>query len=43
PGRFRALQRFLDHIQSHDKVWITRRIDIARHWKQTHPYQPAKD
>ncbi|MCC4262611.1 MULTISPECIES: allantoinase PuuE [Halopseudomonas] len=43
PGRFRALQRFLDHIQSHDQVWITRRIDIARHWKQTHPYQPAKD
>lgn len=43
PGRFRALQRFLDHIQSHDKVWITRRVDIARHWKQTHPYQPAKD
>ena len=25
------------------KYWITRRIDIARHWKQTHPYQPAKD
>lgn len=38
PGRFRALQRFLDHIQGHDRVWITRRIDIARHWKQNHPY-----
>ena len=38
PGRFRALQRFLDHIQSHERVWVTRRIDIARHWKQTHPY-----
>jgi allantoinase len=38
PGRMRALQRFLDHVQQHDKVWICRRIDIARHWKQTHPF-----
>ncbi|MDQ6679342.1 MAG: allantoinase PuuE [Pseudomonadota bacterium] len=37
PGRFRALQRFLDHVQQHDKVWICRRIDIARHWMQAHP------
>jgi putative urate catabolism protein len=39
PGRITALQRFLDHIQSHDKVWVARRIDIARHWKATHPYK----
>lgn len=38
PGRFRALQRFLDYVQSHDKVWICRRIDIAEHWKKTHPF-----
>ena len=38
PGRMRALQRFLDHIQAHDKVWVCRRLDIARHWTQTHPY-----
>jgi len=38
PGRFRALQRFLDHIQAHDKVWICRRIDIAEHWTQNHPF-----
>ncbi len=37
PGRFRALQRFLDHVQQHDKIWICRRIDIARHWVATHP------
>ncbi len=37
PGRFRALQRFLDHIQSHDRVWVCRRVDIARHWIQQHP------
>ena len=39
PGRFRALQRFLDHIQQHSRVWICRRIDIARHWQQNHPYR----
>jgi putative urate catabolism protein len=37
PGRFAALQRFLDYIQSHDRVWICRRVDIARHWHATHP------
>jgi len=40
PGRFRALQRFLDHVQQHDRVWICRRIDIARHWAQIHPAPP---
>jgi urate oxidase len=39
PGRFMALKRFLDYVQSHDKVWIARRIDIARHWAKTHPYK----
>ena len=37
PGRFAALQRFLDYVQRHDKVWICRRADIARHWHETHP------
>ncbi|HJV72565.1 allantoinase PuuE [Ideonella sp.] len=41
PGRLRALQHFLDHVQRHDRVWITRRIDIARHWKATHPFGAA--
>jgi allantoinase len=40
PGRIRALQQFLDHIQAHEKVWVCRRIDIARHWRATHPAQP---
>ena len=40
PGRFRALQRFLDYIQQYERVWVCRRIDIARHWKQVHPFQP---
>jgi putative urate catabolism protein len=38
PGRIVALQRFLDHVQRHEHVWICRRIDIARHWKRTHPF-----
>ena len=42
PGRIGSLQKFLDHITSHEGVWIPRRIDIARHWKATHPYQPKK-
>ncbi|MES2153462.1 MAG: allantoinase PuuE [Pseudomonadota bacterium] len=37
PGRALALARFLDYVQGHDKVWITRRIDIANHWQSTHP------
>ena len=40
PGRFVALQQFLDHVARHDRVWICRRIDIARHWKATHPRRP---
>ena len=38
PGRFASLQRFLDHIGRHDNVWICRRVDIARHWIERHPY-----
>ncbi|MBB4845861.1 putative urate catabolism protein [Paucibacter oligotrophus] len=38
PGRMRALQRFLDHVEKHDRVWICRRVDIARHWRATHPF-----
>ena len=37
PARARSLERFLDHVQSHERVWITRRIDIARHWVEHFP------
>ena len=40
PGRFKALQRFLDHIEKHDRVWVCRRVDIARHWIDKHPFRP---
>jgi putative urate catabolism protein len=41
PGRLVALQRFLDHVAKHDKVWVCRRVDIARHWQATHPFKAA--
>ncbi|QHI98123.1 allantoinase PuuE [Xylophilus rhododendri] len=41
PGRLVALQKFLDHIARHDRVWVCRRLDIARHWMAEHPYQEA--
>ncbi|WP_259780443.1 allantoinase PuuE [Aestuariispira ectoiniformans] len=39
PGRFQALKRFLEHVRSHEDVWFCRRIDIARHWHENHPFQ----
>jgi putative urate catabolism protein len=39
PGRFKALQRILDYIQSYSHVWICRRVDIAKHWHKVHPPQ----
>ncbi|WP_099038494.1 allantoinase PuuE [Mycobacterium neglectum] len=37
PARSKSLERFLDHVQSHDRVWVARRIEIAEHWRATHP------
>ncbi len=37
PGRVAALARFLDHVAARERVWVTRRIDIARHWRAEHP------
>jgi len=36
PGRAASLARFLDYVQSHEKVWTARRIDIAWHWHAHH-------
>jgi allantoinase len=41
PGRIGALRRFLDHVQAHADVWVPRRIDVARHWIDHHPYDAA--
>jgi putative urate catabolism protein len=38
PGRFAALERFVRYAANKNKVWIARRIDIARHWLKHHPH-----
>ena len=43
PGRVMALARFIDYVQSHEKVWIARRVDIAEHWAKAHPPQPLSE
>jgi len=38
PGRFWALRKFMERLKRlGDRVWIARRIDIARHWLAHHP------
>jgi len=37
PGKIAGLRRFLDHIAAHDAVWCPTRLEIARHWAETHP------
>jgi allantoinase len=39
PGRAAAVARFLDHVLKHERVWICRRVDIARHWIARLPYR----
>ena len=43
PGRIAALRRFLDYVKQHDSVWLCRRIDIANHWHQHHPYNEQQN
>jgi allantoinase len=42
PARVQSLARFVDYVRGHDRVWLPRRIDIARHWMKEHPLNPAK-
>ncbi|OYV39768.1 MAG: allantoinase [Acidocella sp. 20-61-6] len=37
PARIAALARFLDYVQAHERVWVARRIEIARHWQALYP------
>ncbi|CAM3788826.1 Chitin deacetylase [Bordetella sputigena] len=41
PFRATALSRFLAHITARPDVWLCRRVDIARHWMEHHPYLPT--
>ena len=38
PGRLRGLERFIRYAQHHKDVWFCRRVEIARHWRDRHPY-----
>ena len=38
PARFAGLVKFICHVQKYEKVWMARRLDIAKHWIKTHPY-----
>jgi len=40
PARMAALEKFINYARSHEGVWFTRRVDIARHWHEHHPYNP---
>ncbi|MDB2552430.1 allantoinase PuuE [Paracoccus sp. (in: a-proteobacteria)] len=42
PGRAMAIRRFLDHARAQEGVWFATRLDIARHWAETHPWQPRE-
>jgi peptidoglycan/xylan/chitin deacetylase (PgdA/CDA1 family) len=42
PGRIAALERFIDYVLQRDKVWICRRVDIAKHWLATHPHREGR-
>jgi putative urate catabolism protein len=41
PPRLAGLVRFLDYIAGFERVWVARRVDIARHWLAEHPYERA--
>ncbi len=43
PGRAAALARFLDYVQSHEKVWLAKRVDIAHYWTETYPFKAWDD
>tara|TARA_B110000240_G_scaffold196057_1_gene247121 strand:- start:1783 stop:3171 length:1389 start_codon:yes stop_codon:yes gene_type:complete len=39
PGRFEAIRKFLEFVNTHADVWIATREQIADHWMQTHPHK----
>ena len=38
PARAAGVERFLDYALEHDRVWVARGIDVARHWREQHPF-----
>lgn len=37
PARLKSLERFIEYVQSHDKVWVCTRQAIAEHWLKHFP------
>ena len=40
PGRALAVKRFMDYVKSFERVWMPKRVDIAKHWHEFH--KPAR-
>ena len=38
PGKMAGLERFIRYALGHQDVWFCRRVEIARHWRERHPY-----
>ena len=43
PARAQALGRFMDYVAGHERVWVCRRVEIARHWMAKHPATPGPE
>ncbi|THV02632.1 glycoside hydrolase/deacetylase [Dendrothele bispora CBS 962.96] len=42
PGRLAAVEKFMQYISSKEGVWVARRDEIARHWREKFPYTPER-
>ncbi len=38
PGRIGYFEKFLDYVMKHDDVWVTTRLNIAKHWAEQYPH-----
>jgi len=43
PARAAGLEKLLNHIGRFSGVWVTRRLDIAQHWRDRYPPPVARD
>ena len=41
PGRIGYFEKFLDYVMGHEDVWITTRLNIAKHWAEQNPYSAS--
>ena len=41
PARIKGLRQFMDYVQGHPGVWLTKRSDVAKHWMEHFPYEPG--